>query len=905
MNLLVPLRFTIPAVLAIVCLVPSGVFVWFEGRSRIVQIEDEMLESAMTTGIRYARRLEYYLANNERAAATRDVLEMRTMSDLRRAILVDESDQELGATTGAPETGAPETGAVPQRSRESLARMSAEARSQRVPQLEVTSDRGTVAAAFHVQLGLLPGEFRPSRIGVLYLELDLVQQKTAERLALVTRVGTVAGLALVAFGLGWVYLEWALTRRAAQLVAVTDQLASGHLSFRAALAGADELATLSHAIDRMATSLEAHRAAERQQEARYQLAVELSGIGVWEMDLGTGKARFSPQWKRQLGYSDDEIVDDVAEWETRIHPDDRDRMLGLARASRVGELRGPAAEYRLRHKDGTYRWIAMKGTVLSDATGKAVHALGCNLDVTNRVEAERALSAQAQRLWSVLDGMRVFVAVVSTDGIVLEVNRAALEVSGLRAQDLVGQRVVDTPWCAGRPESLAQITAVIDRVKAGAVVREDFAIPSVGGDNVVIDSVFAPLLDPSGRVTHIVCSGIDVTTRERMEANLRKSEGHVRAILEAEPECVKTVDSGGNILEINGAGLAMLELDSLEGLSDRSCLQFVLPPHREAFTALHQSVMRGGSGTLEFEAVGLKGGRRWLETHAVPLHGQQGTVISLLGVTRDVSERKGQRDALEAANTRLHNLSARLLDVQETERRTLARELHDEIGQALTLTKMNLQRIDRLDNQAELSARVTMATDVVGHALEQVRSLSLALRPPLLDELGLAPALRWLVDRFAQGGQPVTFVVDRADVRMDPSVEIACFRIAQEALNNAAKHASASVVSVTMRLEGRTLDLHVHDDGRGFDPATARLRAAAGASLGLLSMEERAALAGGHIDWTSELGRGTDVHARFELEVIDGVSTASLNAIGRRALGSGPRSRQRRVRAGLPREPRL
>ena len=129
-------------------------------------------------------------------------------------------------------------------------------------------------------------------------------------------------------------------------------------------------------------------------------------------------------------------------------------------------------------------------------------------------------------------------------------------------------------------------------------------------------------------------------TRKEMEVSLRQSEERLRAIIDTEPECVKVVAPDGKLVDMNAAGLRMLEAESLAAIADRSLVDLVLPAHRESFADLHRKVMSGESGTLEFEIAGLKGRQRWLETHAAPLRDATGRVTALLGVTRDITERK-------------------------------------------------------------------------------------------------------------------------------------------------------------------------------------------------------------------------------------------------------------------------
>ena len=221
---------------------------------------------------------------------------------------------------------------------------------------------------------------------------------------------------------------------------------------------------------------------------------------------------------------------------------------------------------------------------------------------------------------------------------------------------------------------------------------------------------------------------------------------------------------------------------------------------------------------------------------------------------------------VRAGRERLEALSRRLLDAQEAAARDFARLLHDEIGQSLTALKLNLEALQQKEAPGETAARLRDSTAIVDTALEQVRSLSLTLRPSVLDDLGLAAALRWAVHReAARAGLEAELALAPGDTRMQPELETACFRIAQEALTNVVRHAQASRVRVALDRNDGELTLTVGDDGAGFDVAAARQRAVAGESLGLLGMEERALLLGGRLEIESASGAGTTVRARLPL----------------------------------------
>jgi signal transduction histidine kinase len=239
---------------------------------------------------------------------------------------------------------------------------------------------------------------------------------------------------------------------------------------------------------------------------------------------------------------------------------------------------------------------------------------------------------------------------------------------------------------------------------------------------------------------------------------------------------------------------------------------------------------------------------------------------------------------VRAAGERLRTLSRRLVEAQENERRRIARELHDEVGQALTTVIINLQTLQRLldapraepcleprlerdegrDEAPDPPTYLEESLQTVRRTLQQVRDMSLDLRPSLLDDLGLAPALRWYTDRQAQrGGLTVHVAADLPETRLPVDVETTCFRVVQEALTNVISHAQAQRVSIELRRGQEGLELSIRDDGRGFDVQRTLRYAAGGASLGLLGMQERIQFAGGQIDIQSAPGHGTEIRVSF------------------------------------------
>jgi len=347
---------------------------------------------------------------------------------------------------------------------------------------------------------------------------------------------------------------------------------------------------------------------------------------------------------------------------------------------------------------------------------------------------------------------------------------------------------------------------------------------------------------------------------------LELSERRYRAIVESQSELIIRMLPDLTVTFVNGAYcryFGRLPQDVL----GKSLLEHMLPEERppaQRFAA----AMSAATPTYERDSRvrDASGALRWMHWSAHAIFGADGAVAEIQSVGRDVTELRRAMDALGAARERLQRLSRRLLEVQEAERRHLARELHDDIGQGLTALKLNLEALARGRDGAALEARIGEALETTRHTIERVRQLSLNLRPLQLDDLGLAAALRSHLDRQAKlGGLAPHFEIQEVPLKLPADVETACFRVAQEAINNIVRHSKAANVWLRLFLAGERLALSVRDDGAGFDVAAAQRRAAAGESLGVVSMEERVALAGGTLQIHSAPGQGTVVVASFPM----------------------------------------
>jgi len=354
---------------------------------------------------------------------------------------------------------------------------------------------------------------------------------------------------------------------------------------------------------------------------------------------------------------------------------------------------------------------------------------------------------------------------------------------------------------------------------------------------------------------------------QRLVDKIDPHEGRYRMLFERSPLPMWVVDTGSlRFLAVNDAALRLYEYSREEFLA-RTALDIRHPEGDAALREflghegdVHYGLFRHMKKTgepIDIDGVG----------HLVAWRGRTARLVQI----NDITERLRTQQTLERLNRelevsheRLRALSRRLFEVQEEERKRLARDLHDDVGQALTALKIQLESIARPGNELTARSRLDDIVDTVQHTLERVRQLSLSLRPPQLDDLGLAAALRSHLDRQARvAGLHAHFEAEDAPQELAPDAETACFRVAQEAINNVLRHARARNLWVRLFTAGGRLAISVRDDGRGFDLDSVRARAANGASLGLVGMEERMALAGGSFELRSSPGQGTVLLATF------------------------------------------
>ena len=605
-------------------------------------------------------------------------------------------------------------------------------------------------------------------------------------------------------------------------------------------------------------------AALHESDQRLRLAVSAANVGLWDWDLKTNKVYFSPEWKRQIGYAEHEINNDFSEWQSRVHPDDLEGELDIVRRYLANPWPNYVSEFRLRHKDGSYRWILVQGSLQFGDDGRPVRMLGSHVDLTERHQAEARLHESNQRFATIFRVTPVGKCITRfADGVFFDVNESFVTITGHTREELLGRSSLDLNFWLDPEDREKLLQALADN----GFVR-DWEVGFRRKDGSIGHSLRSlERLQLDGEDC-ILTAVTDITERKRMEQELQDSAASLAAAQERAKmgswELDLATQTGcwsHGMFRLFGRDIA------LGPPSFPELLELVHPDDRQSMLdSQRQTLEDGQDGTGEFRFNRLHGAPRHFGYSIHCLRDERGQTVRLAGTLQDITERKKTEDDLAQSRDRLEVLSRQLISAQESERRQLARELHDEIGQALTGIKLNLKTLQLPALKLKSQTLVQDTINVVDQTLQQVRSLALDLRPPMLDDIGLVAALRWCLNRQSQrAGFTPHFVADSSVSGASSEINTAIFRVTQESLTNIARHANARNVHVEIRQHNDALKLLVTDDGIGFDVAAARDQANRGASIGLLGMAERVHIVGGQFEIESSPSGGTTINARFPI----------------------------------------
>ena len=530
-----------------------------------------------------------------------------------------------------------------------------------------------------------------------------------------------------------------------------------------------------------------------------------------------------------------------------VHPDDVGACTHAFEAALRGEA-GPTVRHRLRMRDGGWLSVESTGAPLF-RDGRVAGVLGLVRDVTERVRAEEAQCQSRSRLDALFQNALDAILLIDDEARYVDANAAATELLGYSREELLALTAADVIPAGWEDEAGEAVRAFAERGRYAG----DYRVRRK--DGTVRDADFRSVANILPGL-HLAIAR-DVTDRKRAEEQLRRSARRLE-----DAEAVAHLGSW----EWNPATGDLVWTDELYrifGLAPGSgpvnyddVVGRLHPADRApAEGVFRKAVTAGGEYALDVRIVRPEGEERVVHARGHAIRNPEGRVERVIGIVQDITDRTRNAQTQRA-------LVHRVLTIQEEERARLSRELHDGTGQALTALLVGLRRLEDAPTLQGARLVASRLRELVAQTMNAVGRLARGIRPAVLDDIGLRAALdRHASDQAAIAGFRIS--VDAAALgrkRLPPEIETALYRAAQEALANAARHASPTAVCITLRRAANIVSLTVSDDGCGFDAGQAT-----SSGLGLHTVRERAELLGGRVEVRSAPGAGTTVRLEIPL----------------------------------------
>jgi PAS domain S-box-containing protein len=487
-------------------------------------------------------------------------------------------------------------------------------------------------------------------------------------------------------------------------------------------------------------------------------------------------------------------------------------------------------------------------------------------------DAHEALRRSERNLSDFFEHAPVGLHWARPDGTVLVVNQAELDLLGYTREEYVGHNIAE--FHVDQPV----IQEILRRLSVGEEIHEQEARLRCKDGSIRHVLISSNVLWQNGKFIHTRSFTRDITQRKRDEEESRESEQRYRRIVETAKEGIWVLNCEAVTEYVNPQMAEMLGY-SVEEMYGRSLLDFVFEEDVPEVLQARERRRQGISEARDCRYRRSDGSPLWAHVSAMPLYSKDGAFIGALGMLTDITERKRAEEALRQlteelerrveertqeladSKNRLRALVSDLTLAEERERRRLAIELHDYLGQTLTLNRMKLIKARKFAVDSELKEILAETRASLDESISYTRTLVAELSPRVLYDLGLAPAIRWLGEQMLRYGLNVEVKGEPASFYLQEEQAILMFQCVREALWNVVKHANTDNAKVSYWLSdhGGELTVVVADNGKGFDPEILRRGGATTVQFGLFAIRERLELQGGRFEVTSAAGEGARV----------------------------------------------
>ena len=600
----------------------------------------------------------------------------------------------------------------------------------------------------------------------------------------------------------------------------------------------------------------------RRNERRYRSLVLATAQVTWTGAANGEIVDDQPTWEAFTGQKPEEYKG--WGWMNAIHPEDREHLgerwrKAIARETRPPNDRFYEIEYRVRRHDGVYRNFVTRTVPVLNAEGEVHEWVGICYDITERKAQEQQLRDSEERYRSLVE-VAPDMIIVHQDGKTIFMNPAGLRM--LRAPNLESV-LGKSPADMVHPDYRELVQQRIRQVAAGQPVPTiEERLRRFDGTYVDVEVGATSFIYQGRPAVQVVAR--DITARLQAQEQLRASENRFHLLTRATTDIVYDWDMATNAIWWNeNLRLLFGYQGEPEEMGFKFWTSLIHPDDADRVNAsLFEAIADGKqfwAGEYRFQRS--DGSYANLLDRGYIVHDAQGKPARMIGAMMDITDRKLTEQRLRDSREQLRALTAHLERIREEERTRIAREIHDELGQALTGLKMDLSWFAaRLPNQPALQEKSAAMLKLIDSTVHAVRRLSTELRPAILDSLGLIPAIEWLAQEFQKRtGVTCEFVATDDELNLDHERTTALFRICQEALTNVARYAQATSVHIELDSDEPQITLRISDNGRGITEEETKARN----SFGLLGMRERARLLGGTFEIEGAQGKGTTLTVRI------------------------------------------
>ncbi len=593
----------------------------------------------------------------------------------------------------------------------------------------------------------------------------------------------------------------------------------------------------------------------REINARFDIVSKATSDIVWDWDLTANTVWWNVNYYENLGYRKTTEHINIEEWFTHIHPADVGRVRSKLKKVFAGKSTVWRDEYRYTHADGTYLHFLDRGFIMRDNSGKAIRMIGSMVDMTLIYNAQREVAESENRLRTILDTDPECIKLMGPECELHDINQAGLAMLEADSIESVrGKSILSVV----EPSQRTAAASLIKDAFSGKPGKMEFEMITLKGTKRWCEINMVPFKNAEGEIVYALGVTIDITDKRNAELELKRNEEKYRTLVEQAVDAIALYDLNGNILDVNSGTTALLGY-SKEELATMNLGQILLPEDMIE-NPIRYDILQKNESTVKERRMRRKDGT----IVVTEVRSQQLPDGRFLSVVRDMSERIMTQEELQASYKAVRKLTAHLQNVREEERSDIAREIHDELGQQLTVLKMDVSWINKRLTDADdaMKEKLRELLTMLDNTVRTVRRISSELRPSLLDDLGLIAAMEWQLNEFEKrSGIQTRLFAPEKEVNLSGPVKTALFRIFQESLTNVARHAEAKNISINLEQKNDSFVLSIADDGKGFD----RQKVAEKRTLGILGMNERTAMIGGQYEIVSEPGKGTRVSVSVPL----------------------------------------